>query len=710
LVQKITIDLLKESPVDVTFNNIDVGIFLASEQMEFLLSVEEVQTNKESLKNNIFIMMKKAWALGSTIYGIQDAIEWGKEFNFPFDVGKKDEDELRKFGSIEALCEFRHSLIAKGKLSEERVLRVVTEERLKSFDGKRDKERALDIARYGMVIPVSENFKASNQRPPLRKKYLMVKGAVNKILYDMYLKGGTILLIPTKLAIEINGIHFSSQHWTTKKEKACGRSLGDASNDPFGNSLNDADGQVQQAVRELWGEVVHPTLTDLALMILRVAEKYGWENILLWKMDLKGAFSLLRICSGDVKKLAFELTDGLTLLHTAGMFGWTGTPFAFSIFSRLLEGCIGHDIEGGLKVYVDDLCGCSGVPHADKDQSIAEAICLDLMGDDSLAKDKHFQGRRMDMLGWSFDLDLKTVSVSETNHLKTVFCIFSIDSNKKYNLRTWQAIASRASRYVTVCPHMKPYTSSFYDMIKQFHNDSWILKPLTEECKEDLNMWKAFLCLLVPFEQQFSRSLMSFEEREPKIKIEYDASLMGLGVVLSLKIDGRWEIIQHVGMEFPFREEIKNDSSYQNSCEFIAIVIGVYMTAILGYKDFGYCLHGDNVSSLAWAVHGGGISPRAKAASMALALINIRIQSNLTNITHVPGKMNVVADGLSRGKRCEELELSPLTTSPNDTCVLILELLNVINPVISFSSQGNQESVRQKVLRILGNTILYDVH
>ena len=102
-----------------------------------------------------------------------------------------------------------------------------------------------------------------------------------------------------------------------------------------------------------------------------MAEKYGWERILLWKMDLKGAFSLLRIYSGDVKKLAFELTDGLTLLHTAGMFGWTGTPFAFSIFSRLLEGCIGHDIEGGLKVYVDDLCGCSGFQHAEKDQSIA---------------------------------------------------------------------------------------------------------------------------------------------------------------------------------------------------------------------------------------------------------------------------------------------------------------------------------------------------
>ena len=695
-----------EPLINVNTDTMDVEILMASAQMEFLLCIEDVKVNKEPLRANIQAMMTKAWDLGSAIYGIHDAIEWGKDFAFPYGVGDKDANDLKRFGSIEALCEFRHSLVAKEKLSVERVFRVVTDERLKSFDGQRDKERALDIARYGMVIPVSESFKASNQRPPLRKKYMMVKGAVNKILYDMYLKGGTILLLPTDLAIKIDGIHFSSQHWTTKKEKACGRSLGDASNDPFGNSLNDADGQVQQAVRELWGEVVHPTLTDLALMILRVADTYGWDKIMLWKMDLKGAFGLLRIFSGDVKKMAFELTDDLTLLHTAGMFGWTGTPFAFSIFSRLLEGCIGHDIRGGLKVYVDDLCGCSGSPHAEEDQLTAESICLDLMGDGSLAKDKHFQGRRLDMLGWSFDLDLKTVSVSETNHLKTVFCMFSIENTKKYNLRTWQAVASRASRYVTVCPHMKPYTSSFYDMIKQFHNDSWILKSLTEECKEDLNMWKAFLCLLVPFEQKFSRSLTSFRDREPIIKVEYDASLTGLGVVLSLKTNGLWEIIQHVGMEFPFHEIIKNDSSYQNSCEFIAIVIGIYMTALLGYKDFGYCLHGDNVSSLSWAVHGGGISPRAKAASVALALISIRVQSKLTTITHVPGKLNFIADGLSRGKLCEELDLSPLTTSPNDTRVLILELLNVINPVISFSSQGNQDSVRQKVLRILGRTIL----
>jgi hypothetical protein len=702
-----TDEIRSRSPIvsAVTARDHRAEVIIASEQMEFLLSIDGLNVKREFLKESVGFMMKRAWELGSEIYSMTDAIEWGKDFKFPVDTGKRDAEDLMKFGSLEALCEHRHSLIAEDKLSVERVLNVVTEERLTTFKGHRDKERAIEIAKHGMVIPVSDNFKASNQRPPLRKKYLLVRGAVNRILHEMYVKGGTVLLIPTDLAITIPGIHFSSQHWTTKKEKACGRSLGDASNDPHGNSLNDVEGQVQNAVRSLWGEVVHPTLIDLALMILRVAETYGWENLVLWKMDLKGAFGLLRIFSGDVKKLAFELTDNLTLLHTAGMFGWTGTPFAFSVFSRLLEGCIDHDIKGGLKVYVDDLCGCSGLEDSVDDQDIAEKICLGLMGKGSLASDKHYQGRRLDMLGWSFDLDLRTVSVSETNHLKTVFSMFSIDHDKKYNLKTWQAVASRASRYVTVCPHMKPYTSSFYDMIKEFHGNTWVLKHLTDNCKEDLQMWKAFLCILIPFETRFARSLLSFREEDPTIKLEYDASLTGLGIILSEHKQDAWTIVQHIGIEFPFGELIKNDSSYQNSCEFIAIVIGLYLTALLGYRDFGYCLYGDNVSSLSWAIHGGGTSPRAKAASIAMALICIRIQANLRTINHVPGKMNTTTDGLSRGKTFIDLDLPSLTTSSPEFCILVLDLLNVINPVNSYTLQDNHSLVRRLVLGILEKTV-----
>ena len=215
-------------------------------------------------------------------------------------------------------------------------------------------------------------------------------------------------------------------------------------------------------------------------------------------------------------------------------------------------------------------------------------------------------------------------------------------------------------------------------------------------------MWKAFLSLLIPFENKFSRSLLSFRSVIPIIKIEYDASLMGMGIVISKQEMGHWCIIQHVGMKFPFGELIKNDSSYQNSCEFIAIVMAIFLCALLGFRDFSFYLYGDNVSSLSWANHGGGISSRAKSASIALSLINIRIQSRLYSVTHVPGKLNIVTDGLSRGKTCQELGLDTITTSSREHCLLLNDFLMIINPFESFKIQGNHSSVRQRILKILG--------
>jgi hypothetical protein len=235
----------------------------------------------------------------------------------------------------------------------ERVEKVVTEKRLQCFDGAKDKERLLIIARDGMHIPISNNFIPSNEPPKMRKKYVLVQSAVNKIIYGMYEKGGLVIILPSAVAKSIPGIHYSSTHWTTKKDKASGRVLGDQSNDPSGNALNDVEKVVQEQVREMWGAITHPTIHDLVNLIIRNALKYGWEQITLWKMDLKGAFGLLRIRTTDIPKFAFELSNDLTLIHTAGMFGWTGTPFAFSVVSRILEGCISSEIKGGLCVYVD---------------------------------------------------------------------------------------------------------------------------------------------------------------------------------------------------------------------------------------------------------------------------------------------------------------------------------------------------------------------
>ena len=137
------------------------------------------------------------------------------------------------------------------------------------------------------------------------------------------------------------------------------------------------------------------------------------------------------------------------------------------------------------------------------------------------------------MLGWSFDLDLRTVSISEINHLKTIYCMFSVDMNKKQHIKTWQAIASRASRHVTVCEHMKPYTSEFHRMVSSFNGSISAARETSAEARMDLEMWKAFLCLLIPYENKFARQLESFMAQTATVKIEYDASLTGLGYIVS---------------------------------------------------------------------------------------------------------------------------------------------------------------------------------
>ena len=158
------------------------------------------------------------------------------------------------------------------------------------------------------------------------------------------------------------------------------------------------------------------------------------------------------------------------------------------LFRWYQEGCINSEIQDGLCVYVDDLCGCSSNIHSNEDQAIAKQICTDLLGDEALAEDKHFQGKRLDMLGWSFDLDLRTVSISEINHLKTIYCMFSVDMNKKQHIKTWQAIASRASRHVTVCEHMKPYTSEFHRMVSSFNGSISAARETSAEARMDLEM------------------------------------------------------------------------------------------------------------------------------------------------------------------------------------------------------------------------------
>ena len=100
-------------------------------------------------------------------------------------------------------------------------------------------------------------------------------------------------------------------------------------------------------------------------MILKEQSRVGYDNLVLWKMDLANAFGLLDIRASDSHKMAYAISGNITVIYIRGMFGWAGTPFAFQVISRTLRRLIIQTIHGLLLIYVDDLLGVSSICDVD---------------------------------------------------------------------------------------------------------------------------------------------------------------------------------------------------------------------------------------------------------------------------------------------------------------------------------------------------------
>jgi hypothetical protein len=188
--------------------------------------------------------------------------------------------------------------------------------------------------------------------------------------------------------------------------------------------------------------------------------------------------------------------------------------------------------------------------------------------------------------------------LSKKNHLKAIFYFFSIDLNEKQSLQTIQALASRATRYVTVCRQMKPYTAALYALTTTFNNSQSAMRTMSRLAISDIQMWRAFLNLIVFDEQKFARPIESFRCQLPTFRIEYDASLTGLGFVISQRFEENWQTLCYLSLVMPFN--VNKDSSFQNTCEYIAIVAALFTLFKRGYNHFSYDLIGDSMSSLKW--------------------------------------------------------------------------------------------------------------
>ena len=349
----------------------------------------------------------EAVEVASTNYGVTEAIDWADGFEFPQAMLDSD---LRCFRAaqldFETMVRRRLKTIKGSRLNPTRIsmLRVDNPER----------ELLLDLAE-GMRVPRPNGFTPNGKSilSPLRPSYLKVAGAVNKII------AGTVteklgFLPPKELAIRtITNLHLCTAHWTPKKGKKSGRPTGDLT---FVDGVALNSDETTASSELYYGAIVHPTIEVIIKMILRFWERcdvpktiHNWKRLRIWKMDLRGAYTLLSFRPEDAGLFGKELTGNLIYLQICGIFGWSSTPAAFQVVTRALKWEFKSLLTSYTEMYVDDVIGVCFAENVATDIKEATRICLSLLGPKSVATDKTETGTRLEIIGYVVDLDTMRV-------------------------------------------------------------------------------------------------------------------------------------------------------------------------------------------------------------------------------------------------------------------------------------------------------------
>ena len=596
-------------------------------------------------------VVDEAYRTGDGDFGEEAAIAWGADFAWPEDVRVRDDTLAKDSGfDLETMVKAQHAMRASDRLSKERVEQMVP-------DSDPDRERLMSLVE-GMVVLTADDFAPSGRPQKMRGLYKRVKNAVNKVLAETWREGLAFIVTrdtADKIAATSGKFQFNTVSWAPKKDKPQGRNICDSSDDSAGNALNSEEAAAK--LEGMYGRIEHPTLEELMGMVNGFADEmkakmgstFKWEDLRLWKGDLRKAFTLLNVRPADVRFFACELSDGLVLLYHTGLFGWTGTPFCFQVITRVIQRLVQARVKGRMKMFVDDGMGITMRQHLQHDVSVMREVCEQLLGPLAIAEDKWEWGRRLTWIGWDIDLDRQRVTISRRNFMKTLFGIFSVNEDR-VQVRELEKVASWASRYSVILRVMDPFSKALYAELTGMVN-RFAYKPLRSVgARVSLWMWRVMLCLLHLDEETFGRSFGSFRAQEADILVEFDASLSGVGLIFT---DLRNN--QPIGCgsaQFPFH---LNESRWQNSAEFMAVVVAIICLAQMGISGVGIKLKGDSISALRWGAEEHVSSSLCFCAALVFALLSVALDIHVVEWEHIPGEEHFFCDALSRGYRPEDL-------------------------------------------------------
>ncbi|KAJ1397005.1 hypothetical protein B484DRAFT_472186, partial [Ochromonadaceae sp. CCMP2298] len=486
--------------------------------------------------------------------------------------------------------------------------------------------------------------------PRQRPKFLKAAPAVEQLLQKNFVDKGLAIVVDAERAQAIKGLSVHPSGWAPKANKRLGRNTGDP--EPM-NTRHTKEG----ADREC-GVITHPTIEDFVHMLLDYADVQGiaWEDLVLVKMDISGAYTLLYLKTEDVALFGTEVTRDKVVLYLCGFFGWCGTPAHFHPITLGLQWEIRAKIAGGCLVYVDDIILITTQQLEESDTAIASGIVEGLLGEGSLEMEKKTSGRRVTVIGFDLDLDQRLLTIGDRCVERAVGGFMAVDVDQPVPVRTLQCLASWASRYAKVCVYMAPFIRMLNNAHRGRHQHASV--ALGIEAKIAIWVMRALLMLTVVDEQRFARSFTTWEDvGEAEVVISrFDASLAGIG--------GLWYFRDAAGTESLLggaapdirHLQFGDDSGMQNVAEFMAIICAIWGLYELGREGLlvngraprRIILEGDSATALAWAEKGRVRSDLATNAAIVFVLLGVATGIQVLWGNHVPAKSNGKTDYMSR--------------------------------------------------------------
>ena len=631
----------------------------------------------------------------------EEARAWGDGFEIPSDVVAHDEALLKANGNdYLRMAEQRFQLLRPDRLNEARVLEV-----LSADNPERDKMLSLAA---GMEVPLPDGFKPNGKLnylsgetvstynasdpEPLRTRYQQTASAVNKQLFKLWGLGLAFILTAPTVFWMVKGDHKMVASWAAKAATEAGRVLMDPTHTKVkgGSSMNGPE--VKEKCKSLLGPIGHPDIWMLIIMIMtffsRAKKKdpeVKWEDLRLWKMDLRAAFTLLSVAPKNTPLFTMNLTGGLVILVLCGLFGWTGTPFAFQVVTRAILYELLAVTLGALLMYVDDIMGVCFEKDLAAEQHSAFDLCTRLLGPRAIAEDKTESGRKLVWIGYLVDLDKQLVNLSPRNFRKCFYSFFTVvvDGSAKVPVKTLERLASLAERYSDLYPHMRPFQRALYECHKAQRGLSEHISVDMEahpEAVRSIRMWRVMLCAAALNEDRFAMSFQSFMPKSAEYVVEFDGCLSGVGILAYVRRDGTEVLVGGGAMDLrPLG--FGTDSSFQNLGEFFGPVLAPVMLRRLGLGQAGApCVvhfRGDSITGLTWAETRRFKGTNVSNAAIVFTAMVVGKVVEVEGTTHIPADENKRADGLSRDRTMAQLGLGDLPfidLNLDDTAVEIRRL------------------------------------